>query len=187
MYFCSVILLRKISTSKVFQYPNRRKSFSTAIKMKYFILTLFFICLSAFVVFAQSGSSKRPDVIEAIESTSKVKVKQDSKLDRLIDDYISKKEVPSGPYSGAGYRVQVFSSNTQPTAKDESLRIERQLRSTFPGYGVYRTYSSPFWKVRIGDFRTQADAQNFRNELTKVFPELRKETYTVRESHVNIR
>ncbi|MFV0392607.1 MAG: SPOR domain-containing protein [Paludibacteraceae bacterium] len=155
--------------------------------MKYFNLTLFFICLFVFVVNSQSGSTKRPDVIETIESTSKIKVKQDSKLDRLINDYISKEKEPIGPYSGAGYRVQVFSSNAQRTAKDESLRIERQLRSAFPGYGVYRTYSSPFWKVRIGDFRTHDDAQNFRNELTKTFPELRKETYTVRESRVNIR
>ena len=134
-----------------------------------------------------TSESKRPAVIESIESSSKVVVKQDPKLDKLIDDYLNKKDAPSGPYVGAGYRVQVFSSNAQRTAKDESLNIERRLRSAFPGYGVYRIYASPFWKVRIGDFRSHADAQAFRSELVKAFPELRKETYTVRESKVSIR
>lgn len=134
-----------------------------------------------------TSESKRPAVIESIESSSKVVVKQDPKLDKLIDDYLNKKDAPSGPYVGAGYRVQVFSSNAQRTAKDESLNIERRLRSAFPGYGVYRIYASPFWKVRIGDFRSHADAQAFRAELVKAFPELRKETYTVRESKVSIR
>ena len=134
-----------------------------------------------------ASDSKRPAVIESIESSSKVVVKQDPKLDKLIDDYLNKKDAPSGPYVGAGYRVQVFSSNAQRTAKDESLNIERRLRSAFPGYGVYRIYASPFWKVRIGDFRTHDDAQALRAELVNAFPELRKETYTVRESKVSIR
>lgn len=134
-----------------------------------------------------STESKRPLVIESIENTSKVVVKQDPKIDKLLDDYLNKKDDYSGPYTGAGYRVQVFSSNAQRTAKDESLNIERRLRSAYPGYGVYRIYASPFWKVRIGDFRTHADAQAFRAELAKTFPELRRETYTVRESKVTIR
>lgn len=139
------------------------------------------------VIGQNASDSKRPAVIESIESSSKVVVKQDPKLDKLIDDYLNKKDTPSGPYAGTGYRVQVFSSNAQRTAKDESLNIERRLRSVFPGYGVYRIYASPFWKVRIGDFRTHEDAQAFRAELVKAFPELRKETYTVRESKVSIR
>lgn len=139
------------------------------------------------VIGQNASDSKRPAVIESIESSSKVVVKQDPKLDKLIDDYLNKKDTPLGPYAGAGYRVQVFSSNAQRTAKDESLNIERRLRSAFPGYGVYRIYASPFWKVRIGDFRTHEDAQAFRAELVNAFPELRKETYTVRESKVSIR
>lgn len=156
--------------------------------MRNFVLTILLTVVSLWTVSGQTSStSKRPAVIESIESTSKIVIKQDAVLDKLIDDYLKKEDVVSGPYTGSGYRVQVFSSNAQRTAKDESLNIERRLRSAFPGYGVYRTYSSPFWKVRIGDFRTQNDAQQFRAELLKTFPELRKETYTVRESRVSIR
>ena len=159
----------------------------TRFLMKKILFPILFVILGGFIVSAQTGT-KRPAIVESIESTSNVVVKQAPELDELIDDYIKRKDSSSsGPYVGPGFRVQVFSSNAQRTAKDESLSIERRLRSAFPGYGVYRIYSSPFWKVRIGDFKTSADALSFRAELIKAFPELRKETYTVRESRVSVR
>lgn len=161
------------------------KIFYTVLRMKKSILAILFIVLLVPMVSAQS---KRPRIIESIESGSKVKMMQDARLDKLLNDYIvSGGDFSMGPYSGEGYRVQVFSSNAQRTAKDESLNIERRLRDAFPDYGVYRTYSSPFWKVRIGDFRTHIDAQNFREQIIKVFPDLSKETYTVRENRITIR
>ncbi|HHT22420.1 MAG TPA: SPOR domain-containing protein [Bacteroidales bacterium] len=146
---------------------------------KYISLIGFLLCVA--VIFAQ-----RPAVIQNIERNSKVIVKQDPKLDKLINDYIEKID-ESGPYTGPGYRVQVFSSNAQRTAKDEAYTIERRLRSAFPEHGVYRIYASPFWKVRIGDFRTIEDARAFRAELVKLFPEYSRETYTVRENKITIR
>lgn len=155
--------------------------------MKNIIVVILFITFGLLSVAAQAtGKSGRLDIIESIESSSNVVVKQDPKLDKLINDYLNDTSDGSGPYTGAGYRVQVFSSNAQKTAKDESLNIERRLRSAFPEYGVYRIYASPFWKVRVGDFRTMEEAQQFRNDLVKSFPELKKETYTVRESKISI-
>lgn len=151
-------------------------------------ISLFGLLFCVALIFAQSSSnSSRPDIIRNIEANSKVVVKQDPKLDKLINDHIEKKEEATGPYTGPGFRVQVFSSNAQRTAKDQAYTIERRLRSAFPGHAVYRTYASPFWKVRIGDFRTLEEARAFRAELVKLFPEYARETYTVRESKVTIR
>lgn len=80
-----------------------------------------------------------------------------------------------------GFRVQVFSSNAQRVAKDQAFKLETQLKNAFPQTGVYVTYSSPFWKVRIGDFGTPEDAREFTTELLRKFPGLRSQTYTVRE------
>ena len=84
--------------------------------------------------------------------------------------------------SGAGV-FQQCAKNSQRS----SLCHQRRLRSAFPEHGVYRIYASPFWKVRIGDFRTIEDARAFRAELVKLFPEYSRETYTVRESKITIR
>lgn len=86
-----------------------------------------------------------------------------------------------GAPTTAGYRVQVFSSNVQKTAKDEAFKIEQDLREIFPEIPVYVSYTSPFWKVRMGDFRTIEQAKKFRIELLEVFPELKSATYTVKD------
>jgi hypothetical protein len=80
-----------------------------------------------------------------------------------------------------GFRVQVYSSNRQRVAKDEAFRLESRLNEAFPGVGVYVSYTSPFWKVRIGDFRSMEEARNFTDELLRKFPALKGDTYTVRE------
>ena len=155
---------------------------------RFFSITgIMLFCIQLFV--AQTPEkSNRTAVIDNIQNNSKVLIHQDPRLDKLIVNHINRKEeVAYGHYSGSGYRVQVFSSNAQKTAKNEAFSIERKLRSAFPGYGVYRIYASPFWKVRIGDFRTLEDARAFRSELIKAFPELSRETYTVRENKVSIR
>ena len=156
-------------------------------KRFFFISGILFFCM--YLLSAQTpAKSSRPSVIENIQNNSNVVIHQDPKLDKVINDHINKPdEVETGPYTGSGYRVQVFSSNAQKTAKNEAYSIERKLRSAFPGYGVYRIYSSPFWKVRIGDFKNLEDAKAFRSELIKTFPELSRETYTVREGKVSIR
>lgn len=86
-----------------------------------------------------------------------------------------------GAPTAVGYRVQVFSSNVQKTAKDEAFKIEQDLREIFPEIPVYVSYTSPFWKVRMGDFRTLEQAKKFRTELLEVFPELKSGTYTVKD------
>jgi len=137
------------------------------------------------------GQNSRPAIITDIESTetvgdSKITIHQDGRIDKLMNDHIARVIKFTGPYSGAGYRVQVYSSNDHINAKGEALNIERQLRSAFPEQSVYRVFISPFWKVRIGDFRTLSEAQSFRAELIKAFPELRREIYTVRENNIRI-
>jgi septal ring-binding cell division protein DamX len=80
-----------------------------------------------------------------------------------------------------GYRVQVFSSNTQRTARGEAYKIEKEIRDAFPEHEVYVSYTSPFWRVRIGNFRSIDEAQAFRSQVIKTFPNLRTDTYTVRD------
>ena len=139
-------------------------------------------------VTGQNGSgSDTPEIIKSIEANdSKVNIHQDGRLDKLLNNYIGREIKLTGPYTGPGYRVQVFSSNDFKTAKSESAEIERQLRSTFPEQGVYRIFASPFWKVRVGDFRSLEEARSFRSELIKSFPGLSREAYTVRESKIKI-
>ncbi|MDX9746981.1 MAG: SPOR domain-containing protein [Paludibacter sp.] len=118
------------------------------------------------------------EIISSRDSISggTVTVHQDKRIERIVSD--------NAAGAGAithGYRVQVFSSNVQRTAKEEAFALERRLKESFPDIGVYVTYSSPFWKVRIGNFQTTGEARAFTDELLYLYPRLRSTTYTVRD------
>lgn len=163
-------------------------------KMKKIILFIVTICGTLSISFAQNNSTQtsntKTQIFKSIEnenalSQSKIIFYQDSRIDNLVYKYIHRID-PTMPYIGPGYRIQVFSSNNFRTAKSDATRVERQLRNAFPQHQVYVTYVSPFWKVRIGNFRTSNDAQKLRTEIIKQFPALRKECYAVNESKVKV-
>ena len=79
-----------------------------------------------------------------------------------------------------GYRVQVYSSNQQQKAKAEALRLEEKLKDQL-SQTVYVQYVPPFWKVRIGDFRSYEEAKLYKHEVVQLFPTLVGNTYIVRD------
>lgn len=79
-----------------------------------------------------------------------------------------------------GYRVQIYSSNQQQTAKTEALDLEDKLKDKVM-QTLYVQYLPPFWKVRIGDFRTYEEAKEYKKEFVQMFPEMMGNTYIVRD------
>lgn len=85
----------------------------------------------------------------------------------------------------AGFRVQVFSDNNTRTAKNEARSKQRVISSRFPQYQTYVMYTSPYWRLKVGDFRTQQEANNAAEELRNAFPSYSKEIRVVRD-RINI-
>ena len=79
-----------------------------------------------------------------------------------------------------GYRVQIFSSNQQQTAKAQALELEANLKASV-NQTIYVQYLPPFWKVRIGDFRTVEEAKEYKKLFVQQFPDMIGETYVVRD------
>lgn len=77
-----------------------------------------------------------------------------------------------------GYRVQVFSSNQQQSAKNRALLLQQDLSGQLKE-PVYAISEPPFWKVRIGNFLTREEANNYRMTFIAQFPELQGSTYVV--------
>ena len=94
----------------------------------------------------------------------------------------SKEEI-ARPVNGrmAGFRVQVFSDNNARTAKNEARSKQRIISSRFPQYQTYVMYTSPYWRLKVGDFRTQQDANAAADELRRAFPAYSKEIRVVRD------
>lgn len=106
-----------------------------------------------------------------------VQIVQDSTIGVLLDEAINgKKEL----IEVDGYRVQVYSSNKQQTAKGEALELEAQLTDKV-NQTIYVKYESPFWKVRLGDFRTYDEAKEYKKIFVQQYPDMMGETYIVRD------
>ena len=97
-------------------------------------------------------------------------VRKDPRLDILSDKQaeINKRSsmmTSSGLYKG--YRIQVLST----TNRDQANKIKSDVLSRFTDQKAYLTYNSPYFKVRIGNFINREDAEKFRQQLSKIYPQ----------------
>lgn len=81
----------------------------------------------------------------------------------------------------AGFRVQVFSDNNTRTAKNEARAKAKQVAARFPQLSTYVRYTSPYWRLKVGDFRTRQEADEVAEQLRKAFPAFSKEIRVVRD------
>ena len=146
--------------------------------MKRYFGIIVFVMLVSLQAWADDSiivtSIPRPNLLEEMTG---VEVIQDSAVAQLLD----------GAMNGArewveidGYRVQVYSSNQQQSAKAEALDLEEKLKQKV-NQTIYVQYLPPFWKVRIGDFRTYDEAKEYKKEFVQIFPDLIGDTYIVRD------
>lgn len=120
-------------------------------------------------------------VVEHIEESGNVTVEMPEALLQRIQ-YVAEKE-DAKPVTGkmGGYRIQVFSDNNARTAKSEARTRARNISAQFPQYPTYVVYSSPYWRLRVGNFRTQEEANQAAHELKEAFPRYSREIRVVRD------
>jgi len=90
------------------------------------------------------------------------------------------------PGKAVGYRVQVYADNNVRSAKVEARQRERAVGQAFPELSTYVAYASPYWRLRVGDFKSQYEAEKAAAEIRKAFPGYAREVRVVRD-RVNIR
>jgi hypothetical protein len=91
---------------------------------------------------------------------------QDPRVDLLVNKHIRINQVIK---TMEGFRIQLFSDSGN-NSKTKAQAVYDEFLAKFPDMGVYLTFKSPNYKVRIGDFRTRLDAQRFLNELAGDYP-----------------
>jgi len=127
--------------------------------MKNLVPSCFFLLL--LLVRLNAASAQKPFIIG-----SNVEIIQDARIDLLVKKHIQINEVLN---TLDGFRIQVF-SDSGINSKNKAQSVQDEFMARFPDKGVYLTFKSPNYKVRIGDFRTKLDAQRFLIELTADYP-----------------
>lgn len=69
----------------------------------------------------------------------------------------------------SGFRVRIFNDNKQ-NSRGASEAAMARFKGMYPGVAAYRTYSNPFFKVTVGDFRTKSEAMQLMQSIKGSFP-----------------
>jgi len=142
--------------------------------MKYWISIISALCVVIGVYADDSIAVARQNIFDEMGG---VEVVQDSAIIRLLNATIEGKQEL---IEIDGYRMQIYSSNQHQVAKSEALALEAKLKNQVD-QTIYVLYLPPFWKVRVGDFRTADEAREYKKNFVEQFPELTGETYIVRD------
>ncbi len=90
------------------------------------------------------------------------KIVSDPKLDSLIDKNIIENKALDGM---PGFRIQIFSDSDRKGAQDARTKF-LQL---YPETDAYLIYQQPYFKVRVGDFRSKLEAHALYKKLQPDF------------------
>jgi hypothetical protein len=115
--------------------------------MKLTLLTLFVFLSTLF--FAQTNGKG-------------VVIIKDKKIDALIQNKSNVRRV-----SITGYRVQIYFSTNKSELNDVRLKFIK----SYPRIETYISYDAPNYFLRVGDFADRNDAEKFKKEIFREFPD----------------
>lgn len=100
--------------------------------------------------------------------TAQVMVQSNDKIKGLVEKHIAINKNNAGKM--LGFCVQIcFESGTNSRERAEKTRVA--FLSKYPKCSAYVSFKEPNFRVRVGDFRTRAEARGFREEILAYFPQ----------------
>lgn len=67
-----------------------------------------------------------------------------------------------------GFRVQIYTDSGN-RSKLRTDRVKAEFDSKYPNVPSYISYDEPYYRLRVGDFRTRLDALRFLNEVSSTY------------------
>src|SRR5216684_3915760 len=106
--------------------------------------------------------------VMAQTDTSAVVIHKDARIDQLIHKQmeINEETTRDSRRSMPGFRIQVMNSPDRNKVFAAKTKVYQQ----FPDLKPYLLYQPPNYKLRVGNFRTQEEAEDFEKQLSPLFP-----------------
>ena len=104
----------------------------------------------------------------AQSDTGSVVIHKDPRIDLLITKQIEINEYTTrnARRTAPGYRILVINTNDRSKASEAKARIYQQFRE-LPAYLMYQ---SPFYKLKVGNFREREEAEQYLADIQRLFP-----------------
>jgi hypothetical protein len=91
----------------------------------------------------------------------KVHVFQDAQIRNTLDDYVKHKKSEEGMQ---GFRVQIYFGSGH-TSRENANNVRNAFVSKYQDTPVHVVFQEPYFKVRVGDFRTKSEALKVLKEI----------------------
>lgn len=90
---------------------------------------------------------------------------QDARIDTLI---MKQRQIHVNDSTIDGYRVQIFMElgNYAPAHADS---VKQVFQKKYPEVPIYLVFGQPYYRLRIGDFRTRLEAENMYQQIKKQY------------------
>ena len=104
------------------------------------------------------GNCRSPGQAESLQLEAKTQGFREAYVIRAqIEVAPSTSQQRPRPTTVTGFRIQIFSASTRQAAD----QAQAQAREAFETDAVFVAFEPPFFKVRIGNYRTRKDAEQF--------------------------
>ncbi|MCQ2184912.1 MAG: hypothetical protein MJY62_05840, partial [Bacteroidales bacterium] len=88
---------------------------------------------------------------------------------RELQEAMASHVLSNGKRTIPGFRVRIFFDNKR-TSRGDSESARQRFERLYPGIKTYRTYSNPYFKVTVGNFRTRSEAMEMLSGISRNFP-----------------
>ena len=115
-------------------------------------------------------TSKRPFIllflttfltINAVAQSNKVTVSQDPKFEQLLNE---KRKINLSMATNEGYKIQIYNGDSE-----NSKRELGRFKNDFNNLDATIIFSTPYYKVWVGNFKSKIDAQRHLIEIQKKY------------------
>ena len=102
------------------------------------------------------------------DSTSSIVIHKDPRIDLLVKKQIEVNEetTRNARRFVSGFRIQVINTSDRNAA----IAAKTKIYQLFPELKAYLLYQSPYFRLRVGNFKDQEEAEGYRKALSKQFP-----------------
>ena len=116
-------------------------------KMKLFLTTL--LCVVSMCCFSQNEGF--------------VIIEQDQRIEQLIQ---RQREIHAADSTIDGYRIQIFMESGNDAVEHANALIE-EFKLKYTELPIYLVFGQPYYRLRVGDFRTRLEAEKVFQTLSK--------------------
>lgn len=104
------------------------------------------------------------------QNTTSVIIKKDPRIDLLIRKQAQINEVTTraARSSGPGFRIQVANTNDRNKALDAKTKVYK----VYPELKAYLLYQAPYFRLRVGNFKTREEAAAYQKKMANQFESL---------------